>query len=257
MYFANDKSGGRIYIGDAKAGDSFFCPACGEKMVIKRGNIYAHHFAHMPGMDCDPWYTSKLSDWHIKMQRYFRPENREIIIWNSQHTEYHIADIALKTSSGAFVFEFQHSPISQTEFIARSSFYIKCGYSLIWIFDFCECKKYKRILIADKHLSKNACRLVWPGKDRIRFLDNLDFSAAKNNLHIIFYLRTGKGQKKLHSPNGYYPWETWEYVNPLNLSRYFAVLHLDKFTDVSDFIAHCYTEREFCQKINRLIGRSI
>ena len=46
MYFANTSDGKRIHIGDAKPHQQYYCPACGESMVQKRGNINAHHFAH-------------------------------------------------------------------------------------------------------------------------------------------------------------------------------------------------------------------
>ena len=50
MYFANDKSGGRIYIDDAKAGESFFCPACGKKWLLSE-EIYMHTILHT----CQEW----------------------------------------------------------------------------------------------------------------------------------------------------------------------------------------------------------
>ncbi len=132
MFYANNTLGQKIHIDDAETGLSYFCPACRGAMIQKRGNINAHHFAHKSGKECDPWYAGKLSPWHMKMQRQFDKSAQEIVIWNQAHTEYHVADIVLQTNEEKFVVEFQHSPISQKEFISRTKFYLECGYTVIW-----------------------------------------------------------------------------------------------------------------------------
>ena len=102
------------------------------------------------------------------MQNHFDKRSQEVIIWNKTHTEYHIADAILQIGNEKYVVEFQHSAISQNEFMTRSSFYMSCGYKIIWVFDFCECKNPKRILIADDEYENDVIRLVWPGRDKIR-----------------------------------------------------------------------------------------
>lgn len=71
MFFANNAYGERVHIGSAKFDDNYYCPACGNLMIQKHGNINAHHFAHKSRVCCDPWYTGGLSAWHIKMQSVF------------------------------------------------------------------------------------------------------------------------------------------------------------------------------------------
>lgn len=250
MFFANDTCGKKIHIDDAETGLPYFCPACGGTMIQKRGNVNAHHFAHKAGKECDPWYTGKLSSWHIKMQNQFNKSVQEIAIWNKMHTEYHIADVVLQSDGKKYVVEFQHSTISQKEFIARTEFYMECGYTVIWVFDFCECKSHKRIFVSE--YEDGIIRLVWPGNDRVRFLDHIDFTNFSSRLYIFFHISTGKGRKQLHSPEGYYPWETWEYVNPFSLHSCFVLLCLDIFDKVDEFLAEYFSEKAFYRVLKRL-----
>lgn len=254
MFFANDIYGERIHIDDAVAKHDYVCPACKSKMIQKRGNINAHHFAHKAGKECDPWYTGKLSAWHTRMQSYFPKSAQEVVVWNEMHTEYHIADAILQNGDEKYIVEFQHSVISQKEFVSRSTFYMRCGYRIIWVFDFCECNSQKRILIADDEYENNIVRLVWPGKDRIKFLDSIDFSDVIDQLYIVFHINTGRGKLQLHDPDGYYPWETWEYVDPFHRHPCFVSLFLDDFNSVSDFYARRYSEEEFYKKI-KCVGK--
>ena len=51
MFFANNALGQKIHIDDAETELPYFCPACRDAMIQKRGNINAHHFAHKTGKD--------------------------------------------------------------------------------------------------------------------------------------------------------------------------------------------------------------
>lgn len=252
MFFANSIYGQRTHIEDAVPKESYVCPACGCTMIQKRGNINAHHFAHKTSKECDPWYTGKLSPWHTKMQNFFSPTSQEVIIWNATHTEYHIADVALEYDGKKYVIEFQHSSISQNEFLTRTQFYIECGYKIIWVFDFCKCTPSKRIFISDVGYEKNIIQLVWPGRDRIRFLDTLDFSNFGNHLYIAFHINTGIGEVQLHDPDGHIPWETWEYRNPFSRHPCFVLLCPDHFNGVDNFFARYYSEQSFFNMFKKL-----
>lgn len=250
MFFANDTHGKKIYIDDSDPKQSYFCPACGSKMIQRRGNIIAHHFAHMAKKECDPWYVGKLSPWHTEMQSHFDKSVREVIIWNQAHTIYHIADIAIRTGKGNIVIEFQHSPISQKEFISRSKFYLESDYTLIWVFDFCKCESQKTIFVSD--YESGIINLVWPGRDRIRFLDDLDFTNAGNRLHLFFHINTGMGKRIAHDSEQYGYWETWEYKNPFSKHSCFARLLLNEFESVDKFVAEYYSEKDFFRTLNGL-----
>ena len=46
MRFALDKDGKRVYIEQTHVKQDYFCHECGEKLVLKKGEIRMHHFAH-------------------------------------------------------------------------------------------------------------------------------------------------------------------------------------------------------------------
>lgn len=253
MFFANDTSQQKVYIDDAERSQAYFCPACGGEMIQKKGPVVAHHFAHAAGKECDSWYAGKLSDWHLKMQHQFPKHTREVAIWNKEHTEYHVADVLLQSGSKKCVVEFQHSPIAQSEFLARSHFYIDCGCQIIWVFDFCECKSPKKIYISDAEYDNNVIRLAWPGKDRIRFLDSIDFANFENNLFIVFHVSTGKGSSRSVFYD-YHSWDDWAYDDPFHRDVCFVMLLLNHFDEADDFFARRYSEEDFFKRLRSLEG---
>jgi len=124
---------------------SYICPCCGEKVILKAGDVKIPYFSHLTNSDCVDDYDNEMSEWHRYCQSLFPKEYREVIItktWAELYPndpdyigdmtkETHIADICYKN----FVVEFQHSPMSSEEFFNRTSFYLHAGYNLVWIFD--------------------------------------------------------------------------------------------------------------------------
>ncbi len=66
------------------------------------------------------------------MQNYFPKHFHEIVVQHNNHK--HRADILIDD----IVIEFQHSPISISEFNDRNVFFKKAGYRLAWVFDLSE-----------------------------------------------------------------------------------------------------------------------
>lgn len=124
---------------------SYICPCCGEKVILKAGDIKIPYFSHLVNSDCIDDYDNEMSEWHRYCQSLFPKEYREVIITKTyaelypddpdyigdMTTETHIADICYKN----YVIEFQHSPMDPDEFDTRTDFYTRAGYKLIWIFD--------------------------------------------------------------------------------------------------------------------------
>ena len=79
MFFAVDKNRNRISIDDAQPRNDYFCQLCGNKVILKRGSIKAHHFAHQAHTACDGW-EHDMSEWHRNWQLLFPPENREVVL---------------------------------------------------------------------------------------------------------------------------------------------------------------------------------
>ena len=257
MFFANDEKGCRIHIDDARKGCVYTCPACNDPVIMKCGDIVAHHFSHKAKKNCDPWYKDKMSAWHRRLQNCFPPSSQEIVVWNTEHTVFHIADVLFKYNGHTYVIEFQHSPISRKEFNLRSRFYLNLGYRLVWIFDYCDIDPPKKILYKKIDTSAGTVELIWPSRDRVRFLDDLNILeyADEEQFHIFFHIATGLGQEVEHSfPNGE-SWYTWEYANPFLRERYFVEPRALKWEHLDEFDALYYEEKEFFELLTHYTSK--
>ena len=57
MFVAFDKEKNRIHINQAFVKYDYYCPVCGGKLIIKKGKIKAHHYAHQASGQCyDHWH---------------------------------------------------------------------------------------------------------------------------------------------------------------------------------------------------------
>ena len=131
MFIALNKDKKRVHISSTLDNEKYYCPICGEELKTRRGNTNAHHFAHKNNSNCvdrDGWHYD-MSDWHCDWQNQFPVDNQEIVF--SNNNKVHRADVFINNT----VFEFQHSPITESEFNERNNFYKSLGYRIIWIFD--------------------------------------------------------------------------------------------------------------------------
>jgi len=143
MHIALDKNGNRISAEDAIKSEDYYCPTCGEKVILKQGRINVTHFSHIT-RECSDTWNYDMSEWHYSMQERFEKEQREVVVKYKGQT--HRADIL----QGDKVIEFQHSPISLEEIIERNEFYQSAGYKIAWVFDVQEQYDSSIISIMDK-----------------------------------------------------------------------------------------------------------
>lgn len=131
MFIANDKNGERISIDNVIIGEEYFCPTCGEPLIIKAKNSIAvkPYFSHRKGTLCTDNWKYDMSEWHRAWQEKFPEQYREIVLENNGIK--HRADVLINNT----VIEFQHSPITHEEILERNKFYLSCGYHVIWVFD--------------------------------------------------------------------------------------------------------------------------
>lgn len=174
MYFALDKNNLKVDIQDAIQGNEYFCQICHEQLIIKRGSIKAHHFAHQSNSECDGW-SHDMSEWHHNWQLCFPEINREVVLISGG--KMHIADILINNT----VVEFQHSPMSPDEFDDRNRFYTSLGYKIIWLFDLTEEMSRGSI----KELDNNFNKYKWKYPKRT-FL-NYDY----NDKNILLFFDFG------------------------------------------------------------------
>jgi competence protein CoiA len=103
------------------------CPACGSPVIAKCGTIRVHHWAHSSDRDCDPWWERE-TQWHRDWKNLFAKEFQEVVLFDDQTGEKHIADVR---TSQQLVIEFQHSHLSPEERVSREQFYK----NMVWVVD--------------------------------------------------------------------------------------------------------------------------
>ena len=132
MIWALDDQGKHVFADQGFVKTAYFCPICGEKLVLKKGEVRIPHFAHPAHSSCSDSWHYDMSDWHREWQERFPREAQEVVM--TANGEKHRADVFVKNT----VIEFQHSPLSCDEFEERNAFYISLGYKVIWLFDLTE-----------------------------------------------------------------------------------------------------------------------
>ena len=259
MFYALDEHGNRLHISQAVSTEKYYCPACRSRVLMKKGNIVSHHFYHKQNELCDPWYINKMSKWHCEMQDLFPERNREVVIYNEDCSEFHIADIMVNARNTKYVFEFQHSSISPDVFLSRSKFYMKLGYSLIWVFDFRDPKRPKCLYYEDLYSSSRYKHVIWPSKDRVRWFDSLiirsfleECQNQGSNISILFHVHTGQGKPTTISYSSGFETIRWQYIEPLSREEYFIRPEFVDEYSLSDFYARFFTREEYLKYIARL-----
>ena len=150
MYIALDTNNLRTHINNAISRGEYFCPCCGAPLIVKRGDVIRHHFAHKHTYKCrDSWHREyDISKWHYEWQKLYPEDNQEIQI--DLGYIIHRADVMIDRT----VVEFQHSSISTEKFADRNNFYFNLGYKVIWLFDFTAEYENKKILSLENNTFK-------------------------------------------------------------------------------------------------------
>lgn len=79
MYYALNDKGALIRASEASKEDVYYCPCCKDSLILRKGDIVRHHFAHKSSADCDT-FTHDMSDWHRDWQSQFPEVTREVHI---------------------------------------------------------------------------------------------------------------------------------------------------------------------------------
>lgn len=95
------------------------CPACGQDVVAKCGELVAWHWAHKAA-ECDAWSDGETL-WHTRWKMRFPAECREVVMGP------HRADVKLPSGT---IIEFQRSHLSIEDLRAREEFY---GDDMLWV----------------------------------------------------------------------------------------------------------------------------
>lgn len=158
MLFANDYNDRRVHIDSTQSNQEYYCPSCGTPLIVRKGEIRQHHFAHKANHLCkDTWERSgpngyDITPWHNEWQSCFPEINQEVRL--NLGEVCHRADVLVDRTA----VEFQHSILSPSVFDDRNNFYLNLGYKVVWVFDISNLYKNGKIRYETEN---DACRFYW------------------------------------------------------------------------------------------------
>lgn len=131
MIYANNSFGERVAAAVAAKlpRAPYSCPICETAVRLRAGTQRVAHYAHVSKKNCDS-FAHEMTPWHLGWQSLFPESEREFVL--EADGVKHRTDVF---HGGVVAIEFQHSPISETEFWRRCSFYTKAARHLVWVFD--------------------------------------------------------------------------------------------------------------------------
>ena len=133
------ENGRRMEASVAEKGPAYTCPKCAAVVILKKGRVITHHFAHKPPTDCT-WASGETAA-HMKAktalcealrQRGFRAELEVEILSTGGDRR---ADVVLWSKNGQtrVAFEIQHQPLSFDGIEQRTRGYIAAGVPVLWV----------------------------------------------------------------------------------------------------------------------------
>jgi hypothetical protein len=176
MEYALNEAGVRICATAAEKAVAYHCPICTGIVVPRQGECNRWHFAHKTS--CEDRWSYDMSEWHLAWQEKYPEEARERVV--TYRGVKHRADVLL----GDIIIEFQHSPITASEFSERNSFYTNAGYRVIWVFDVVQLYEDGQIRGSDEENSK----FYWTHPSRV--IASVVPQSSKN-VAIILELASG------------------------------------------------------------------
>lgn len=244
MQIACSENRNRISASSATNKDNYYCPICGEKLVLKSGSIRVPHFAHCNLSECDKWHYD-MTEWHYKWQNQFPIENQEVVF--QKNGEKHRADVFINNT----ILEFQHSDISYDEFYERNEFYNSLGYDVEWIFDVQE----SNIDFIDYKKGTNSEIYSWKYPKQI--LQDFNY----RNQHVRIFLQIGPNlwdKCEDYNQKEYYD-ELLEYlegniisldwISPNGLKRFISNKNYDDIEFLSRYLSFDFKQEEKKEKI--------
>lgn len=113
----------------------FACPKCKYELVLKKGLIKVHHFAHKPPSSC--LYGAGETEAHRSCKETIYLELKKLGFVTDLDVEANlvsvVADIYCKINNVPVAIEIQRSNLSVNEIITRTIKYERLGISVLWL----------------------------------------------------------------------------------------------------------------------------
>ncbi len=128
----------RVTASAAQRGVEYHCPSCHKALVLKKGRVVIHHFAHKPPILCDWARGETLAHLEAKQIVHAALTGRGV----KAELEYSVetlpgdrrADVMAWSPKGQMIaIEMQHTSISAEEIAERAFAYARAGAAQVWI----------------------------------------------------------------------------------------------------------------------------
>lgn len=142
MFIACNVDGERVAGDDANKGDRYFCQQCNQQVVVKKGRINIHHFAHFPGSPPCVWWEPE-SEKHLAMKerimQLLTRDNAVILAefeYKLTHKSYALyPDVYVELVDGTRIaIECQISSKSLQDFVWKTLSYSDMSVYTLWLF---------------------------------------------------------------------------------------------------------------------------
>lgn len=135
MFVALSDGGNRVIAWEVEKGSSaFHCPHCEDQVILRKGNVYVHHFAHKPGSKC-PNAGESMQHMKIKQSVFLslRGQIGSTKCAMERRLEAVRPDVSLRISGTPVAVEIQLSSITETEINRRLLRYSDMGIYCLWV----------------------------------------------------------------------------------------------------------------------------
>ena len=145
MLTARTKNGNQVCLGNdyqketllnLRKREEFFCPVCGERVLLKLGEQRIFHFAHKQGGNCREFFENE-SIYHMEGKRqlyqWLIRQNIPAILEYYDRDIQQRPDIMFNYKRKRYALEYQCSTIAEDIFLKRTQNYLRNDYIPIWI----------------------------------------------------------------------------------------------------------------------------
>ncbi len=195
----------------AKADGPFFCPECQGEVVLKKGSIKEHHFAHVPPSECT--YGTGESEEHRQAKRAIYEALCTHSAVSHLMVERYLSEIRPDVSfsirdENEVAIEIQFSPLSPEETDRRTRLYAAKRIHVLWLL---------------------------PARDRLIEGVKYDTSLLERYLHALYF---GKVYYWLHD----------DIVLPVHFEKYSLGLVYQEWYDQEDEQCHAHYIERFSKR---------
>ncbi len=118
-----------------KAHGPFVCPGCKQELILKKGSIKVHHFAHKPPFSCNRGQGESDAHRRCKESIYHSLAQCSNVTNLDVEADFGevVADIYCLINNQPVAIEVQRSNLSVNEITVRTAAYAKLGIYVLWL----------------------------------------------------------------------------------------------------------------------------